>query len=297
MLRESSTGRKWFESSIQVLIFYSIIIYYIEAEMSERGLTTPGVGFWLWNERLVVGLFTFEYLYRWFHAKNRLRYPITLLALVDLLAILPSLVGLTMNFRSLKLARTLRILRLFKLYRYNTALQNVMHGFRKVKDELAIVGFVVVIVVMVSSVAMHELEHDAQPDKFGKLSDSVWWSFVTLTTVGYGDMYPVTLGGRLLAILTMVIGIGIFGTFISLIGSSFLSTMREEDHRHHMPTIHAEEDEEEAPWFDTQFAPSSRADSSDAIILPATARARAQARQRGRRPESRDASRRADNSR
>jgi voltage-gated potassium channel len=102
-----------------------------------------------------------------------------------------------------------------------------------VRHELAVVGFVVVIVVMFSSVAMREFEHDVQPEKFHRLSDAVWWSFVTLTTVGYGDVYPVTLGGRLIAIVTMVVGIGIFGTFISLIGSSFLTTMREEEATRH----------------------------------------------------------------
>ena len=148
--------------------------------------------------------------------------------MIDLLAILPFYLGLAVDLRSLRLVRTLRILRLFKLYRYNAALQNVMHGFRKVKDELAVVGFVVVIMVMFSSVAIYEFEHETQPDKFRRLSDAMWWSFVTLTTVGYGDLYPVTAGGRMIAMITMAVGIGIFGTFISLIGSSFISTMREE---------------------------------------------------------------------
>jgi voltage-gated potassium channel len=256
-LSEASTGRRWFESAIQCLILYSIVIYYLETELSDADHIQPGTGFWLWNERLMLALFGFEYLFRWQRSKRRLRYPFTLLAAIDLLAILPSLIGLAANFRALKLVRTLRILRLFKLYRYNTALQNVMSGFRKVKDELAVIGFVVVIMVMFSSVAIYECEHAVQPDKFRRLSDAVWWSFATLTTVGYGDLYPVTLGGRVIAIITMIVGIGIFGTFISLIGSSFLSTMRSgqtvEQNIVRMPHRGFRDayEEDDAPWART----------------------------------------------
>ncbi len=236
-------------------ILYSILVYYMEIELTESGRVRPGLGFWLWNERVLLAFFAIEYLYRWYCSRNRLRHPFTLLAVIDLLAIIPSLVGIAVNFRSLKLLRTLPLLRMFKLYRYNTALQNVMHGFRKVRHELAVVGFVVIIVVMFSSMAMHQFEHDEQPEKFGSLADSMWWSFVTLTTVGYGDLYPVTLGGRLVAVVTMIMGIGIFGTFISLIGSSFLSTMREQ-RENEAPQLrvtgHPNPPAPHAPWIHAQ---------------------------------------------
>jgi len=227
MLKDASTGKRWFEVLSLALVLYSSVVYFMEFELTEAERVQPGLGFWLWNERLLLVAFSSEYLFRWYHARNRARYPFSLLAVLDLLAIVPSLVGVAVNFRSLKLLRTLPLLRLFKLYRYNTALQKVMHGFREVKEELAVVGFVAVIVVVFSSMAMHQFEHEVQPEKFKHLTDSIWWSVVTLSTVGYGDMYPVTLGGRMVAMVTMVVGIGIFGTFISLIGGSFVSTMRE----------------------------------------------------------------------
>ena len=262
MLSETSTGKRWFESAVQVVIFYSIVIYYIETELSESGRIVDGTGFWLWNERILCGLFTLEYFYRWARAERPLRYPFSVLAVIDLLAVLPSLIGLAINFRALKLVRTLRILRLFKLYRYNTALQNVMSGFRQVKDELSVVGFVVIIMVMFSSVAIFEFEHQVQPERFRSLSDAVWWSFATLTTVGYGDLYPITMGGRIIAILTMIVGIGIFGTFISLVGSSFLTTMRENppgDGARQKPKLHqtpgeADYGEDDAPWARSSLA-------------------------------------------
>jgi voltage-gated potassium channel len=124
----------------------------------------------------------------------------------------------------------------------------MMHGFRRVKEELAIVGFVAVILMMVSSLAIYEFEHDAQPDKFEHVWDAIWWSFVTLSTVGYGDLVPMTVGGRIIGMLTMLVGIGIFGTFISLVGSSFLATMREEDQAAESSRVPGEPVEEQSPW-------------------------------------------------
>jgi voltage-gated potassium channel len=249
MLPETSTGRRWFELLAQVLVFYSIIVLYMETEARLSG--DAAAPFWLWNERLLLVWFAVEYLTRWALAKNRWRYPITIMGVIDLLAILPSIVGIASSFRSLKLLRALRMLRLLKLYRYNQALQHVMHGFRRVRHELAVVGFVAVLVLVSSSIAMHELEHEAQPEKFARLSDAVWWSFVTLSTVGYGDIYPITSGGRIVAVLTMIVGIGIFGTFISLVGSSFLATMNHDRAVAERKREHADEDEDDdSPWVD-----------------------------------------------
>jgi voltage-gated potassium channel len=259
---EFSRYTRWFEMAVQCLIFYSIGSYYLEAELTETHYIDSGLSFWQWNERVIATFFTGEYFYRWRIAKNRLRYPFTPLALIDLLAILPFYIGLAVDMRSLRLVRTLRILRLFKLYRYNAALQKVMRGFRKVKDELAVVGFVLMIMVMFSSVAIYEFEHETQPEMFARLSDAMWWSFVTLTTVGYGDVIPVTAGGRIIATVTMAVGIGIFGTFISLIGSSFIDTMREQerhqDEQQPHPRIRRAEtsakDEPDELWIESDAA-------------------------------------------
>lgn len=225
MPRETFANRRWFEVTAQIVVLYSVVAFYMETELRSPDGDLAWAQFWLWNERGLLVLFSAEYLYRWFRAENRLRYPFTLMAMIDLLAIGPSLVGLTLNFRSLKLLRILPLLWMLKLYRYNNALQNVMRGFRQVGHELAVVGFFALVVLFVSAAAMHEFEREAQPEKFGSLSDSLWWSFVTLTTVGYGDLSPVTGAGRAVAVVTMLVGIGILGTFISLVGTSFLATM------------------------------------------------------------------------
>jgi hypothetical protein len=82
--------------------------------------------------------------------------------------------------------------------------------------------------VVFSSTAIYECERAAQPGVFSKYTDAVWWSITTLTTVGYGDKFPVTESGRFIATLTVIFGLGVFGTFISLVGSAFISTLNEE---------------------------------------------------------------------
>ncbi len=242
--KQRATAKRWFEYFAQAMVFYSILTLFMEAETQ---VTDAGFNFWRRNERMLLLWFTAEYFIRWALAPNRTRYPISLLGIIDLLAILPVIVGPMTSFRSLKLLRALLMLRLLKLYRYHRALQNVLHGFHRVRHELAVVSFVAVVVLFSSSLAMYEFEHEFQPVAYKHMWDSIWWSFVTLTTVGYGDIVPVTVGGRLVGIVTMVIGIGIFGTFISLIGSSFLTTMREEDEAAHQGRVLGEP-EEEAPW-------------------------------------------------
>ncbi len=228
MLSESNIMGRRFEIASQLLVFYSIVVFYMEAELTGPGTARASSGFWLWNERLVLTLFTLEYVFRWSRAKNRLHYPFTPLALLDLLVIAPALVGATMNLRTLKVLRILPLLWMLKLYRYNRALQTVLSAFHKVRHELAVVGIATAMVLLFSAVALHELERHAQPERFGRLSGALWWSLVTLTTVGYGDYYPITAAGRLVAAVTMLVGIGILGTFFSLLGSSLLANMRAE---------------------------------------------------------------------
>lgn len=222
------------EVFIQVVVFYSLFMYFIELEFTntEHSKNSP---FFLWSERVVAGIFTIEYLVRWACAKDKLRYPFRLMAIIDLLAVLPFYIGFMVDMRVLRLIRTLRVLRLFKFYRYNEALQSFVISFNKIRHELYIIGVAIFFLVILSSTLEFEFERKAQPEMFARYSDAVWWSVITLTTVGYGDKYPVTLGGRFTAIGTLVLGLGIFGTFLSLIGSAFMETIQNK-HKNSEPT-------------------------------------------------------------
>src|SRR5262245_35528824 len=217
-----SFPRRYLELFIQVLIFYSIGVHFIEVEYTG---TERSTGLWLWSERCVAAIFTAEYITRWV-ASRRWLYPLRPMAVLDLLAILPFYVGFFVDLRSLRLIRTLRVLRLFKLTRHGRALATLSNAFHRIRHEFAVIGFALFIVCWCSAVAIFELERHAEPKRFGKLSDAVWYVLVTVTTVGYGDLYPVTGGGKLVASCTMIAGLALFGTFISLVGGAFVEELR-----------------------------------------------------------------------
>jgi len=219
----------WLEVFIQGVIFYSIGMYFIEMQFAGTENSREAASwFFLWSERTVAGIFTIEYFVRWLTFKGKWwKYPFQPMAIVDLLAVLPFYVGFFVDLRMLRLVRTLRILRLMKIYRYNTALQSFIKSYQSIKGELTILMIVITILVFFSATAIFEFERQAQPEVFAKYSDAIWWSVVTLTTVGYGDKFPITEAGRITAIITLVFGLGVFGTFLSLIGSAFINTMQE----------------------------------------------------------------------
>lgn len=245
------------EIVIQVLIFYSIGMHLVELEFADVGHSE---GFFLWSERVVAAIFTVEYFARWW-ASGRWSYPLDFMALVDLIAVLPFYVGFFVDLRSLRLIRLLRALRLFKLTRYNDALQHILNAYHKVRYEFMLIGFALFFVGWCSSLAIFELEREAHPDQFGRLSDAVWYILVTVTTVGYGDKVPVTPGGRIVAGCTMIAGLTLFGTFMSLIGSAYLEeirrTMQRDDAREDdasdassaASSPRSEESGENGPWL------------------------------------------------
>jgi voltage-gated potassium channel len=216
---------KWIEHAIIVLIVYSVVVHFIELEFGEDGW---GIRFFNWSDLIITILFTIEYFVRW-RLSRRWSYPLQPMAVIDLLAILPFYLGFLIDLRTLRLLRALRAFRLFKLYRYSNAMRKIKNAFLRVRYEFAVVGFAVLTLGWVCATLLYELERDAQPQAFGRFSDSVWYTVVTLTTVGYGDKVPITFGGRCVAFVMMVAGLGLFGTFVSLIGSAFLEELRRED--------------------------------------------------------------------
>lgn len=218
------------ELLIQCFIFYGLITYFLELETgASEG--HPWYPFFLWSERIVALVFTVEYLVRWAGARDRLRYPLTPLAVTDLLAVLPFYLGFMVDLRSLRLIRTLRILRMFKLYRYNEALQSFVRTYSKVKQELSVLGVAVFLLVLLSGTVMYEAERGSQPEAFSHYSDGLWWSVITLSTVGYGDKCPVTPTGRIAATLTLVVGLGLFASLVSVVGGAFVATLNERKNR------------------------------------------------------------------
>lgn len=217
---------RYLELFILMVVVISIVLHFIEVESPELHQTMK---FFFWAEAVIAAIFTVEYIARWL-ASRSWWYPFQPMAIVDLAAVLPFYFSFLVDLRSLRLLRTLRVLRMFKLGRHSHALQNLFNAFNRVRYEFSIIGFAAFVVVWCSSLAIFGLEQEAQPEKFGKFSDAVWFVLVTVTTVGYGDKVPITAAGKVVASITMVSGLAMFGTFISLVGSAFLEEIRHNIH-------------------------------------------------------------------
>jgi voltage-gated potassium channel len=180
-----------------------------------------------------VGIFLIEYLARIWAApadpryagpiRGRLRFIVTPMALVDLVAILPAFlpfVGVDLRFvRSLRL---LRIIRVAKLARYITALRLFGDVARLKREELILTSCVLALMLLITASFMYFAENEAQPEVFSSIPAAMWWSVATLTTVGYGDVYPITALGRLLASFSAILGIGLFALPTAILGSGFI---------------------------------------------------------------------------
>jgi voltage-gated potassium channel len=154
---------------------------------------------------------------------GRLRYALTPMALVDLLAIAPSyLPFLGINLMTLRAFRLLRLLRLLKLGRYSEALQLMARVVRNKRAELASTAILAGFLLLVAAALLHAAEGEVQPERFGSLPDSMWWAVETLTTVGYGDVYPQTTVGKMLGSIVAFLGVGLFALPTAILGAGFL---------------------------------------------------------------------------
>lgn len=193
-----------------------------------------------------IAVFTIEYVVRlwvapyhsqfegWPDWKARVRYAFSVMALVDLIAILPFYLGFFVSI-DLRQLRALRLLRLLKLSHFFPGVGLFVSVLRRELPALLAAGLVMAALVVVASTTMFMLERDAQPEAFGTVPHSIWWAVVTLTTVGYGDVTPVTLWGRLLGMVIMLLGVGVVALPAAMLAGRFsdeLQVQREKLVRH-----------------------------------------------------------------
>ena len=156
----------------------------------------------------------------------RLAYIISPMAIVDLVAFLPSLLQVLFPGIDLRFLRILRLLRVFKLTRYFSTFEllfNVLHEERK---NLAGIFVILIVILILAASALYLVERDVQPEKFGSIPQAMWWAIAALTTVGYGDVYPQSYIGQLLGSLVTVLGIGMVALPSGILASAFSEQMR-----------------------------------------------------------------------
>ncbi len=213
---ETPSGQ-WFAWIIQFIIFGALISFAIG--------TIPGLSprvrhiLW-WEEVITVAFFTLEFFLRIFVARNKLGYIFSFFGLIDLMSILPFYLNIGVDLRALRTVRLMRIFQVLKLVRYSKAIQRFHRAFLLAKEEVALFFSFAGILLFVAAVGTYYFEREAQPDKFASVFHSLWWAVITLTTVGYGDVYPVTLGGRMFTILVLMVGIGIVAVPTAIVTSA-----------------------------------------------------------------------------
>jgi len=210
---------------IQSLIVLSLISFSVETlpNLSERIIHILDT-----LEVIVVAIFTAEYLLRLIVADRKLRFVFSFYGLIDLFAILPFYVTRGIDLRSLRVFRLFRLLRAFKILRYSRAIQRFRNAFLAVKEELILYLIATAFLLFVASVGIYYFENPTQPEQFKSVFHCLWWAIVTLTTVGYGDIYPITAGGRMFTFFILVIGLGVVAVPTALIASALTKTLRDE---------------------------------------------------------------------
>lgn len=215
---------------LKCLVIVGTVAYLVEISTGASATEYAHPAFW-WLQCFVGVCFTVEYILRWLDdAQDHYgwHYPHSALGIVDLISIAPFWIGFFLPSDWLHLVRTFRVFRLLKFFRYSRSLQLVALGFYRAVPALRPLCFSMAVIGLFCTVAVYETEHPAQPDKFGNLFDAAYFTMVTVATVGYGDLTPVTILGRIVVMFTFITGLAIFAGIFGVLGSSFFKVMEEE---------------------------------------------------------------------
>ena len=214
---------------ILIMIGLSTVLVVLE---SDQFLLEKYLVFFEVLNMAVVAVFLFEYILRvWTCIENpqyshplfgRIRFMLSPMMLVDFIAIAPALiVGLGFDLRSFRLIRLLRMIRVLKVARYVTALATIKKVIVIKRHQLGVSLAFVALMLVITSSLMFEVEHDAQPEVFASIPATMWWAVASLTTVGYGDVYPKTTAGKILAGFVAILGVGLFAIPTGVLASGF----------------------------------------------------------------------------
>lgn len=228
---EGDKASRIFDISIISLIILNVALVILE---SFNSLESEYGTFFNIFEFISVIIFTCEFLLRVWTSTNRypdktafsarIRYLFSFMAIIDFLAILPFYLPmfLVIDLRFLRILRLTRLLRVLKINRYMESLEIIKNVLTNKKEEISVTLFITFLLLLLSSSMMYYVENDVQPEAFPNIIASFWWGIATLTTVGYGDVYPVTAAGKLLSGIIALLGIGLVALPTGIISGGFL---------------------------------------------------------------------------
>ncbi len=207
-----------FTGIIQFLILVSAIVFLIESDREQLEADPYKTHFVVLDIVFLV-LFSIEYILRVYIEPRKRDFIFSFYGIVDFVAIVPSLF-IVPGFRVLRVLRFLRVFRLFKATRFILAVDRMTAALRQIYQEIVALVILSLMLVYLSACGIHFFERNVQPEKFGSILDSMWWAVVTLTTVGYGDAFPVTAGGKVFTAFVTLIGVGLIAIPSGLLASA-----------------------------------------------------------------------------
>ena len=227
--KENDKESKYFDYFIFILILLNVFAIILETE-KELGIEYSA--FFYYFELFSIIIFSIEYLLRFWSCvsvdvyKNpligRVKYLFSPLSITDLFAIAPFFITLFVaDTRIVRLLRLLRLLRITKHFRYSKTFQIVYNTIEKKKEELISALVLMLCLLLVCSTGVYFAENEVQPDKFSSIFASMWWTVATLTTVGYGDIFPIALMGKIFGSIAAIFGVGLFAIPAGLLASGF----------------------------------------------------------------------------
>ncbi len=232
LLNPAKENRKW--GKIVDYFLITLISLNIVAVIFEtvHDIYNPYSFYFKTFEKISVFIFTLEYLLRlWTCTCNtkyshsitgRLRYIFSFEALIDLFAFIPFYLPFAkIDLRVIRILRLFRFFRIFKLGRYLNATKLISNVYKSKKDELFLCVIIIFSLIIIASSLMYFAENQAQPEKYSSIPATMWWCVTTLTTVGYGDIFPITVVGKLLTAFIAILGIGMFALPAGILASGF----------------------------------------------------------------------------
>ena len=227
---ETSVDTAKINDAYDVIMMITIVLSIIPLAFKETNLVFKYIDY------ICVAIFIADYLLRLITADYKLKkgafsfalYPFIPMAIIDLLSILPSLTFLNNGFKLLKLIRllrTLKVLRTFKVLRYSRSFEIVLNVFKKQKKVLSAVATLAIAYIFVSALIIYNVE----PESFETFFDAIYWATISLTTVGYGDIYPVSTIGRIVTMVSSIFGIAIIALPSSVITAGYLSEINKDN--------------------------------------------------------------------
>lgn len=217
-----------FEQIIHIIILLNVVAFVLE---SINELSDYYVYFQIF-ENISLIVFVAEYgilIYIATLNQSTWRYIFSFMGIVDFVTIIPAFFGFyaDLDLRFTKLLRFFQIFRIFKVYRHSEHLQTIFQVIAKKKDELLATLFATVLIIVFCSFVAYFFEKDVQPHKFTNMLMSFYWAIETLTTTGYGDIYPLTVGGRIVASILALLGIGLLAIPAAILSAGFVEVQEE----------------------------------------------------------------------